>query len=112
MWDLDKRSEIVKLQGHQTKCTCLNYDGMGSSILVSGSEDTRVKVWDVRSGKCIMTFKDHTAKLNSVQLSPDSRWVASGGDDGALKIWDIASGKVLSNFAFPGQAVTCIEFNP
>ncbi len=66
--------------------------------MVSGSDDTRAKVWDLRTSKCIMTFKEHQGKVNSIQLSPDSRWVASGADDGALKIWDMASGKVLSNF--------------
>ena len=73
---------------------------MGGSVLVTGSEDTKVKVWDLRTNKCIQTFREHTGIINSVQLSPDSRWVASGGDDGSLKIWDIASGKVLSNFHF------------
>jgi transcription initiation factor TFIID subunit 5 len=75
---------------------------MGQYALLSGSEDTRVRVWDVRSGKCVITFKEHTGKINSVQLSPDTKWAATGGDDGSLKIWDIGSGKTLSNFNFPG----------
>lgn len=58
------------------------------------------------------TYREHTAKINTVQLSPDSKWAATGGDDGALKIWDISSGKTISNFSFPGTAVTCIQFNP
>jgi WD40 repeat protein len=45
-------------------------------------------------------------------MSPDSRWIASGGQDGAVKIWDISSGKVFANFSFPGQQVTCLEYNP
>lgn len=85
---------------------------MGQGILLSGSEDTKVKVWDSRQQKCMYTFIQHSGKINSVQLSPDARWAASGADDGALKIWDITSGKVLANFQFPGQAVTCIQFNP
>ena len=80
------------------KCTSLNHDMSGNNVLISGSEDTNVKVWDVRNAKCIITFREHTNKVNTVSLSPDSRWAASGGDDGMLKIWDISSGKVLANF--------------
>jgi WD40 repeat protein len=48
IWDLTTSKEVAKLQGHITRCTCLNSDMMGQGILVTGSEDTRVKVWDVR----------------------------------------------------------------
>jgi WD40 repeat protein len=77
-------------------------------MLVTGSDDTKVKVWDLRSGKAVQTFREHEGIINAAQLSPDSKWVASGGEDGALKIWEIASGKVLNNFYLPSQAVTCI----
>ena len=101
MWDIAKRTDTVKLLGHQARVTCLSYDMAGSTTLLTGSEDTRVKYWDVRSGKAINTFKEHSSKVNSVQFSPDSRWAASGSDDGALKIWELSSGKVLFNVAFP-----------
>jgi WD40 repeat protein len=71
---------------------------MNGNVLVTGSEDTKAKVWDLRTQKCINTFREHSGIINSIQLSPDARWAATGGDDGALKIWDISSGKVLSNF--------------
>lgn len=76
---------------------------MSGQTLISGSEDTKVKVWDLRSNKCVMTFKEHTGPINCVQLSPDGKWAASGASDGALKIWDCSSGQVLSNFYLPGQ---------
>ena len=45
-------------------------------------------------------------------MSPDAKWVASGSSDGTLKIWDVTADKVISNFEFPGQSVTCLQFNP
>ena len=66
MWDLDSKKEVVKLLGHQTKCTCLISDPNGQNILVTGSEDTKIKVWDTRSAKCVMTFREHTGRINTV----------------------------------------------
>lgn len=111
-WDLAKKTDVAKFLGHQARITCLHYDQWGQNLLVTGSDDTKVKVWDVRMQKCVITFTQHTQRINAVALSPDSKWVASGSDDGSLKIWDIASGKIEGKFEFPGQAVTCIAFNP
>lgn len=66
IWELNTKKEIAKLQGHGTKCTCLGSDNMGSAnLLVTGSEDTKVKVWDLRSNKCIQTYREHTGVINS-----------------------------------------------
>ena len=54
IWDLATKKELAKLQGHATKCTSLGCDNTGiGNLLVTGSEDTKIKVWDLRSNKCI-----------------------------------------------------------
>lgn len=90
--------------GHKTMVNCLAGDNSMGNIVVTGSEDTKAKVWDIRmkSNNCIFTFSEHTGPVSCVQLSPDSKWVSSGGQDGALKIWEISNGNVLANFQMPG----------
>jgi WD40 repeat protein len=39
---------------------------MGGSVLVTGSEDTKAKVWDLRTQKNTMTFREHTGIINSI----------------------------------------------
>lgn len=94
-------------------CTTIASDSSGI-IIASGSEDTKCKIWDLRmkQNQNIFTFKEHSGVINSLQLSPDSRWIASGSADGSLKIWDISTGKVMGEFKIPGQQVTCVEYNP
>jgi WD40 repeat protein len=48
MWELSKRAEVAKFQGHQARTICIHYDQWGQNVLLSGSDDTRVKVWDIR----------------------------------------------------------------
>ena len=95
VWDLESEKELIKLKGHMTACTtmCTN-----DNVLVTGSLDTKVKFWDLRSNTCQATFREHSDKITSVRLSPDGKWVASGSEDGRLKIWDVTANKILADF--------------
>ena len=64
----------------------------GSKFLVSGAEDTNIKVWDMRntiSRTSLTTFKDHDGVITSFGISGDSRLLFSGAEDGMMKIWDM-----------------------
>ncbi|CAD2218725.1 guanine nucleotide-binding protein subunit beta-2-like 1 protein [Angomonas deanei] len=83
-------------------------------IVVSGSWDTTVKVWDITSGKCERTLvdkKDQPEYITSVTVSPDGSLCASGGKDGFARLWDITSEDLLFkiNVGFP---INQIAFSP
>ena len=50
-------------------------------IIVSGSDDKSVKIWDVANKKNLMSFQDHTEIVRDVKFHPDGTCVASGSDD-------------------------------
>ncbi|WP_367048507.1 protein kinase [Streptomyces sp. Je 1-332] len=62
---------------------------------VTGGDDEHVRVWDVRTGRCLHTLRGHTAKLRSVRITPDGRYCASVEYDAALRIWDLSDGRCL-----------------
>jgi len=64
-----------------------------SKYLISGAEDTNIKVWDMRntiSRTSLTTFKDHTGVITCFGMSVDSRLLFSGAEDGMMKIWDMS----------------------
>ena len=65
-------------------------------IIVSGSADTSVIVWDLRSGNQVQTFDQPTDEVYAVDLSPDGRFVAAGGRDGTAYIWDLSNGNLIA----------------
>lgn len=83
-WDLSSSKYSIKLSGHLTTCNFLQVstDEEDANLLITGSGDTNVRVWDVRTGKSEHTFKNHSKAVNCAKFSPDGNWVASGGDDG------------------------------
>jgi len=62
------------------------------TILISGSNDATVKIWDILSGKCTHTL-DEDGEILSVVMSSDNKTIVSGSNDKTVKIGDIRSGK-------------------
>jgi WD40 repeat protein len=87
----------MKLSGHLTTCNFVEVstEEEDMHMMITGSGDTNVKVWDLRSGKASHTFKNHSKAVNCAKFSPDGNWVASGGADGNTYITDIRTEKVV-----------------
>ena len=112
-WDLSSTKYSAKLSGHLTYCNFIEIASDDDChTMISGSDDTTVKIWDMRTLKCKNTIKHHTKSVKWAKLSPDGYWVASGGADGNTFITDLRTGKVVYWFEEPGQIITSVEFNP
>ena len=59
------------------------------TVLVSGSEDGTVKLWDVETKENIATLTGHTANVSTVSFSPDGTTLASGSWDHTVNLWDV-----------------------
>ena len=67
-------------------------------IIASGSADTSVIIWNLRSGNRRRTFDEPTDAVYAVQLSPNGRFVAAGGRDGVVRIWHIGNSQLIHEF--------------
>ena len=67
-------------------------------IIASGSADTSVIIWNLRSGNRRRTFDEPTDAVYAVQLSPNGRLVAAGGRDGVVRIWHIGNSQLIHEF--------------
>src|SRR3990172_1835082 len=79
---------VLSLQtGHakQVLTVALSRDG---KILVSGSVDKTIKLWDPATGHELRALKGHTGTVNAVAFSPDEKLLASASADNTIKLWD------------------------
>jgi WD40 repeat protein len=58
-------------------------------LLASGGEDRTVRIWDRKTGHCLLRLQGHSARIWSVVFSPDNRLLISAGHDQTIRIWDI-----------------------
>lgn len=58
-----------------------------SRLLVSGSKDTTLKVWELRTGTLKEDLPGHKDEVYAVDWSPDGEKVGSGGKDRAVRVW-------------------------
>ena len=66
-----------------------------SRYAISGSHDNTVRVWDLKTGRCIHTFEGHDDTIFSVAVTPDGRFAVSGSADHTLRLWELASGRCV-----------------
>ena len=56
--------------------------------IVSGSSDNTIKVWDLSTGKDLLTLKGHKDIVDAVAITPDGTKIVSGSVDKTIKVWD------------------------
>jgi WD40 repeat protein len=88
------------LWGHDNAVVSLAYSPDGR-LLASGSEDSTVCLWDLRTGKRVHRLKGHSVKGRSVSVislafSADGKTLVSRDDAGVEKRWDVVTGKEQS----------------
>ena len=85
-------SQMTVLSGHTGTTTSLAFS-LDGTLLVSGSLDRTIKLWDVQTGGVIKTLCGHKHWVYCVSISADSTMIASGSGDTTIHLWDIQTGE-------------------
>jgi len=85
-------------------------------IIASTNEDSSIQLWEVKSGKCIKSFKDidkrySISSTGRVAFSPDGQHIATAVGDVFIRIWDISSGLCISQLKGHEATVIKLIFN-
>ncbi|KAF2738534.1 striatin Pro11 [Polyplosphaeria fusca] len=58
-------------------------------VVMSGHEDSYIKLYDANSGQNTYSMIAHPSAISSLSLSKDGREAVSGGHDGAVRFWSM-----------------------
>jgi WD40 repeat protein len=79
--------------------------------LIKGKFGTKVKQWDIASGKSVMEFVGHKKGVLCYDLSADGKKLLTGGGDGAIILWDMLTGDSLKVIRSYREPIFDIQFN-
>lgn len=108
LWDVATAQTLRRFTGHSARVNCVAFGGEGDSIVLSGSFDGTVKVWDAksRSEKPIMSFSEAKDSISSVAVNGHEIFV--GSVDGRVRVYDLSMGHVDVDVVAPGKGVTSV----
>lgn len=98
--------------GHQNYVYQIAFAPKGN-ILVSGSYDEAVFMWDVRRAQVMRSLPAHSDPVAGIDVVHDGTLIVSCALDGLIRIWDTHSGQCLRTLVMEDNPpATCVKFSP
>jgi WD40 repeat protein len=89
IWDSQTQKLLFTLKGHSNVIRSIAF-GKNDKYLASAGEDNLVNLWNIQSGKLIVSFTENNEKeLTSVVFSPNQQYLITGSQDKTIKYWNI-----------------------
>lgn len=91
---------------------CLSFNPQ-STLLVSGSFDETVRLWNVARNKCHRTIAAHSEAVSGVDFNRDGTMIVSSSYDGLIRLWDTTTGQCLKTLVHKDQSpIGGVKFTP
>lgn len=82
-------------------------------MIVSGSFDETVRVWDVKSGKCLKVLPAHSDPVTAVDINREGSMIVSSSYDGLCRVWDTNTGHCMKTLIDDeNPPVSFVKFSP
>ncbi|KAF2753163.1 putative U5 snRNP complex subunit [Pseudovirgaria hyperparasitica] len=110
-WDLETGTRIRRHEGHEEVINSMDVTRRGEEILVSGSDDGFIGIWDPRQKQAI-DFIEVGMPVTSVALAEAGNELYTGGIDNDIKVWDMRRKSIAYTLIGHTDTVTSLEVSP
>ncbi|KAL3849012.1 hypothetical protein ACJIZ3_010894 [Penstemon smallii] len=89
VWDVNTRESVVEYEEHEKRAWSVDFSRTEPSMLVSGSDDCKVKVWCTNQEASVLNI-DMKANICCVKYNPESsKFIAVGSADHNIHYYDL-----------------------
>lgn len=111
IFDVQSGERVRRWRGHSAIVNSCQAARRGPEIVVSGSDDHTVKIWDPRSKEAVTSF-EHDYQVTSVCFSDAGDTVYSAGIDNVIKVWDVRKNQTAYTLEGHQDTVTGLRLSP
>ena len=97
--------------GHNSAVVSATLSPDGSRLLTA-STDATAKIWDEKTGICIVTLRGHNDGLTYACFNNDGGLVLTVSKDMTVKLWDASKGKCLLTLVGHNDIINSAAFSP
>lgn len=110
-WDLESGLRTRKHTGHEAVVNCIDSARRGQDLLISGSDDGTIGIWDPRQ-KAAVDYLETEYPVTAVALAEAGHEIYSGGVDNGIRVWDARKMQVSYTMEGHTDLVTSLEVSP
>ncbi|KOS20011.1 Pre-mRNA-splicing factor cwf17 [Escovopsis weberi] len=110
-WDLTTGTRIRRYVGHEEIVNAMDISRRGEELLVSGSDDSTIGIWDPRTRNAA----DHIETdfpVTAVAVSSAGNEIYAGGIDNDIRVWDIRKKAVVYSMLGHSDTITALRVSP
>ncbi|KAJ5201550.1 U5 small nuclear ribonucleoprotein 40 kDa protein [Penicillium cinerascens] len=110
-WDVETGERVRRHVGHEEIINCLDISKRGQELLISGSDDGCIGIWDPRQ-KDALDYLETELPITAVALSEQGNEIYSGGIDNTIHVWDLRKKAVVYSMAGHTDTITSLQVSP
>lgn len=95
LWDVATARTLKRWSGHYGRVNCVDFGGEDGSVVVSGSYDATVRLWDCKSQstKPIQVLEEARDSVSSLHVVGHE--IVTGSVDGRMRVYDLRMGMIF-----------------
>ena len=111
IWNTSTGHTISTYDGHFLKVLSLSWLPNQPLLVAAEGIDRSVQVWNVLTGKRILTTSPLHGIASAATWSPDGRKIAFDGGDNTVQVWNIVNGKRLVTYTGHTARITTVSWS-
>lgn len=119
LWDVNTLTALTasnntvttsSLSGNKDSIYSLAMNPPGNMI-VSGSTEKVIRVWDPRTCQKLMKLKGHSDNVKALVLNRDGTQCLSGSSDGTIRLWSLGQQRCIATIRVHEEGVWALQAN-